>query len=126
MAFNTERFRKVHEIIEQEGKLGMAEWESSPMCGTTRCISGWAIYNEIGEPLFDRNGVSPAVHELADRLGVERENFELIGLKLLGMETRDVSVFYTDEDTAREFVALAAQGRDDEARRCCRELEDRG
>lgn len=128
---NTELFQKIHEVISpRPDLLRMHDWESidgSGECGTTRCIAGWAVHLTTGEPLFhlvpDGDGLEmehPSVLALSDRLGLgplDRRNFEMIGARLLGLDTDTARVvFYdADDDRAREFVRLAAAGEDDAA-----------
>ena len=114
---NQERFKKVYDIISvQSEEFCMDSWEGSPTeCGTTRCLSGWAIYNETGAPLFGSDGnLSSETHALARRLGVSPD-FEAIGGELLGLTRWQRQVFYVDDETALEFARLASEGREYEA-----------
>lgn len=115
---NTELFRKINDVISRDrGGLNMDSWEN--VCGTTRCVAGWAIYFEAGEvPLYaDSTGrYSDGVRELAARVGVsmcDSPFFARLGAKLLGLRCSEL--FYVDDDLAARFVALAAEGRDEEA-----------
>ena len=127
---NTELFRKINEVIAPAGVIAwdlfnMGAWEGvNASCGTTRCVAGWAIHFEIGGgPLYKDDGLSLAdsVYDLADRIGARRYaegmvDFEDLAAILLGLGIYERSLFYADEETAAEFVALAAEGREDEAR----------
>lgn len=130
MAFNTELFRKIHEVIAPAPGViawdlfNMSTWEDGDnSCGTTRCVAGWAIhYATDGAPLYNPSGTghSAAVVNLAIRLGAGRYNddtvdLEDLGAKILGLEGSDRQLFYVDEERAVDFVLLAAQGREDEA-----------
>lgn len=116
---NTELFRKINDVISRDrGGLNMDSWEN--VCGTTRCVAGWAIYFEAGEvPLYADSTTgrySDGVMELAARVGVSMRDsllFPRLGAKLLGLRCSEL--FYVDDDLAARFVALAAEGRDEEA-----------
>lgn len=119
MSFNTPLFKKIREIISVKPELfDMASFENggNSECGTTRCIAGWAIHLETGEPLYDDEGDFTApVHELADRLGV-RADPEDLGRELLGLSRSEAArLFYIDDEAGTRFVELAAQGREAEA-----------
>lgn len=110
MSIDNARFAKIHEHIQAEDGFAMHTWEYGGFCGTTRCVAGWAIYDEIGAALYDgSNQVSVEVHHLADRLRVN-DYMEDIGAALLGLPDDLRSVFYTDEELAAEFVRRAAGG----------------
>jgi hypothetical protein len=113
---NTELFQKVDESV-QLGLLGMHAWEANPACGTTRCMAGWAIHHTTGQPLYTRDAEQhPSVWTLAASLGVP-DSFEILAAKLLGLTAQEASeVFYLTDREGAEFIRLAAQGRDDEAR----------
>lgn len=130
MAFNRQLFQKIYEVIAPESgvidwhKFSMSSWEDDDSsCGTARCVAGWAIHYESGgAPVYTEDGLghSEAVVELADRVGATMFSSRTVDLedlagRLLGLEGSDRQLFYTDEETAAEFVHLAAQGRDDEA-----------
>lgn len=124
---NTELFRKIQDVIDTEA-FDMDSWEGDTdtygtECGTTRCIAGWAIHFSLPEDdnnLRDESGVmSAAVVDLARSRGIQgayRYNFAAIGADLLDISRSLASeVFYLDNDTAREFVDLAAAGDEEEA-----------
>lgn len=125
---NTELFRKINEVIAPAGVIAwdvfnMGTWEGvNASCGTTRCVAGWAIHLTTGQPLFaDEFKMHSSVTDLADRVGARRYaegmvDFEDLAAGLLGLGIYERSLFYADEETASEFVALAAEGREDEAR----------
>lgn len=118
MTLATERFKKIEQHIKHEGggpdfnTFNMASWESEEVCGTTRCVAGWAIHDEINAPLYLGNGGewSREILELTDRLGLKMPDFEAMGAKLLGLPPDMVGIFYANEDTAYEFVRRAARG----------------
>lgn len=122
---NTELFKKVHEVINDDlDQFDMDAWEDNS-CGTTRCVGGWAIYFAAGEvPLYnwESSGVSEEVIALADRLGVQSipdikwVHFPQLAARVLGLEEHDVRLFHVGEITATEFVRLAAQGDEEGAR----------
>lgn len=125
---NTELFRKVDDIIGADReKLDMGTWEDNhPSCGTTRCIAGWGIHLTIGGPLYDeRWDATPEVLALAEQHGVHiahegsvhaSVDMEELGAKLFDLSPNERIVFYSDSDTALQFVHLAGQGLHDEAR----------
>ena len=124
---NQPLFRKIVEVIHVEnaidfGVFNMGTWESSntdtgASCGTSRCLAGWAIYFELkGAPLYDA-GVynSQRVIDLAERIGARMINDGFVdmadlGAKLLGLDERESSIFFADEETAAEFARRAARG----------------
>lgn len=116
---NRELFQRIDEIIRvgdeiRHDKFYMNSWESG--CGTARCVAGWAIHLTTGEPVFGPDHhLSRATVALVEQLGVRKDCAELGG-KLLGMERSDSWLFYTDEETAAEFVRLAAAGEEEAAR----------
>lgn len=132
---NTELFRKIRDVVDTDA-FDMDTWEGdaevfdmgASECGTTRCIAGWAIHFSLPEGdnnLRDESGVlSEAVVDLARSRGLQaadRYNFAAIGADLLGISRSLASeVFYLENDTAREFVDLAAAGDDEGAIRLIR------
>jgi hypothetical protein len=126
MSINIPLFQKIDQRLEEdESLLEMSTWEdhAGTTCGTTRCVSGWAIHEKTGTPLYAhgqagaRGDHHPAIAELAEELGVE-DDFEVIGAKLLGLTPAEASrLFYASNDKAREAVTLYAQNRAREARR---------
>ena len=113
---NTELFKKIYETIAPDGvvdssKFNMSEWEG---CGTTRCVSVWAIYFASGgTSLLDDQ--RREVFDLADRYGVytghQWIDFEVLGAMVLGLTLDEAEVlFHTREADAVQFVRLAAQG----------------
>lgn len=115
---NAERFARIEKHISLEGgaidydAFSMVTWERS--CGTTRCVAGWAIYDEIGAPLWHRYGMmserTPEFQALLDRLGFG--GIESAAADLLGLDHDLAQVFYTGEGVAFEFVKAAARGAD--------------
>lgn len=134
---NTELFKKIDDRISIEGNLDMAAWEDSPatrdddspVCGTTRCVAGWAVYETTGKELYrPEGGFSDETIALAKERGGWREDdeeearggwvdFEVLGLALLGLGAEDRELFYGSEELAGRVVALFAAGQADEARR---------
>lgn len=133
---NVELFKKVNDRIAVEGNLDMATWEDvpdpddqyGPSCGTTRCVAGWAVYETTGAELYDRDGGYPeATIALAKERGgwVEDDeepqggwvDFEVLGLKLLGLRGSDGALFFETDELATRVVALFAAGQAAEARR---------
>lgn len=124
-------FRKINEVISPAPGViawdlfNMSTWEDDSYgCGTTRCVAGWAIHFATdGAPLYVEGGPghSEAVIDLARRIDARRINedtvdLEDLGGRLLGLEGTDRNLFYVDDDTAAEFVRLASEGKEDEAR----------
>lgn len=124
---NTELFKKIYETIAPDGvvdssKFDMDTWEGKPdpirsaSCGTTRCVSGWAIhFASGGSQLYSKDLSSPQpVVDLADRHDVLSASgvvdFDRLGAALLGLDRDEKSLFYVDEERALQFVRLAAQG----------------
>lgn len=114
---NIELFKKIHDVISVEPKrLWMSEWESE--CGTSRCVAGWAAYLTVGVPLYTSDGEpDPAYAALQEDLfgkpvGVD---FAYLARKLLGLPCGASRLFYRDDQTAAQFVHLAAYGRVAEA-----------
>lgn len=116
---NQELFAKIAEVInDRPHEFDMHSWENDrdPVCGTTRCVAGWAIHFETGgQPLYARladglNGISLPVRKLADRLG-ELVDFRDLGARLLDIDDGDASIlFYADNERARQVVDLFAHG----------------
>lgn len=119
MTVNTELFKKIDERLdEDEMFLEMSTWEDSAgsVCGTTRCVSGWALHERYNQPLYIGGIRNPFWEEVAEQLGVE-DDFEQIGRELLGLSRGEAAVlFFTDNEKAREVVRLFAQGKNEEAR----------
>jgi hypothetical protein len=132
---NTELFRKIHEVISADPmKLEMTNWERRPidayrepdstieqdLCGTTRCVAGWAVALTTGTPLFVNfgGGRHPAVKELFQERGLEvhTDDFVDLGAALLGLEQADAyTLFFSSDRVASTVVELFAQGQDEEA-----------
>lgn len=115
MAINVERFRRIDQrLTREESLLSMLVWEGTAdtSCGTTRCIAGWAIFDEIGADLFDHEfHPSAEVRDLALRLGVRYvDDFAGIACILLGLPECLRDVFYAGNDVGRAFVKAAADG----------------
>lgn len=124
---NQELFKKIDGIITPAPELlHMDSWEDDNVCGTTRCIAGWAINLTTGAPLYGRDGhQSEATLALARRLGVEvresiagREYVEIdeLGAALLELTPGERPAFYMNKDQAARFVELAAAGDEKGAR----------
>jgi hypothetical protein len=114
---NTQLFQKIDERLdEDEMLLEMSTWEDTgPVCGTTRCVAGWAIHEVTGQPLYIGGQRNPAIAELAESLGVD-DDFEAIGAKLLDLGKGTAAIlFFSPNDRARDVVKLFAQGRNDDA-----------
>jgi hypothetical protein len=131
---NTELFRKIHEIISADPmKLEMSNWERRPidayrdpdttleqdLCGTTRCVAGWAVALTTGTPLFvGFSGVRhPAVKELFRAHGLTfDDDFVDLGAELLGLDKTDAyRLFFSSDLRAATVVGLFAEGQDEEA-----------
>lgn len=132
---NRELFRKVEEYIRPDSDEGlrswnplafdMGVWENGPkrdvdgeLCGTTRCVAGWAVYATLGQPLYSSGtvdvvdpacGLSPAFQELAAELGVQAD-IGIVASTLLGLPREMQGLFYTYEELAAEFVHRTARG----------------
>lgn len=125
---NREAFKKIHDIISVEPeKLNMNSWENT-YCGTTRCVAGWAIYNEINAPIWGDEGRTKKFDALAARLFPDDDplfvHIVQVAAKLLDLDAAYANVlFYQDENFAAEFVALAAQGKFDEAKAMIEEVQ---
>ena len=130
---NTELFQKIHkQITEHPDTFNMESWENTA-CGTTRCIAGWAIYEALGrKPLFrherDEHGYLALVGPTPELLALAREesaasgaygdeiDYSGLGAALLGLDERVAGIlFYAGPNRAARFVALAAEGKDEEA-----------
>lgn len=125
---NRELFQKIHGIISAEDGAGfeMSNWETlrpRSGCQTTRCVAGWAVHLETGEELYepmrsldDDPEPTPGTKLLANRLRAEGvrvlgdDDFEGMGVHLLGLKPNQRSLFYTTNDLAARFVAAAAEG----------------
>jgi hypothetical protein len=129
---NTELFKKIHDIISADpDKLGMSSWENfDPGCGTTRCVSGWAVCLTTGTSLYDlADEVHPEVKKLARDHGALTSggysiDFQKLGASLLGLSEYESNAFYLDDDPALEFVRLASEGDREGARRYLEEHLD--
>lgn len=136
LTVNTELFRKIQTAIEDESKLDMDNWETlnADICGTTRCVAGWAIALTTGAPVyawrnrdswFEVLHTSPETERLARSLGVAGDDVAIIATKLLGLDDLEGEIFYQDNETALQFIDLVVAGRDDLARALLiSELED--
>lgn len=115
---NNALFLKIDQRLDEgEMLLEMSTWEDSgPVCGTTRCVAGWAIHETTGQPLYVGGVLNPAMERLAEELGVNA-GLGQIAMELLGLEGAEQALFFTDNERARDVVKLFAQNRDDEARR---------
>lgn len=115
MTFDTDRFRRIRDVIRNDPqRLDMCSWES--VCGTTRCVAGWAVWDEVGGPLYSPYGtLSSEVRALALELGVEPEIPD-IAAHLLGLGEGQLALFLIGDDAALRFVELAAEGLDNNAR----------
>lgn len=131
---NRELFKKIDDIITPDpAKLDMGSWEdSTPECGTTRCIGGWAITLTTGEPLYVRTEVGlyrqhPSVIELARRLGTtvwglaegsyEEANIPKLAARLLDIPSSHRTLFYSEDEVGAAYVKAVAEGRDADAGR---------
>lgn len=121
---NVKLFKRIYDRITAEPRsLDMNTWEDhDSSCGTTRCVAGWAIFDETGEHLFNPDDtLHVSVIRLADELDIDIDRIpsdviEDVATSLLGL----------DEDTAHELfhcrgymacgaVELFANGREAEA-----------
>src|SRR3546814_4173457 len=93
MALNTELFAKIYDIITdgdgvpRRQTFSMDTWEHS--CGTSRCVAGWAVHLETGQPLFERDGgAHRSTLDLAQELGLWTSplSWEHLGAALLRSE----------------------------------------
>lgn len=129
MALNRELFKKIHDVISVEpDKFRMSDWEDSrhildfegvtPVCGTTRCIAGWAINLTTDAPIYLNGEHSPETIALAREKGArvtedddcESVDLEELGGILLGLDNSQRGIFYSGDQTAARFVAAVAQG----------------
>ncbi|HKZ21197.1 MAG TPA: hypothetical protein VJQ57_13940 [Acidimicrobiia bacterium] len=126
MTINTERFRKIQEQIEREPEsLDMVSWEDHRppfrTCGTTRCVAGWAVFNETGQPLFtEQHDLSGPTLLLAAQLGIP-EGFHRVGSvvsaiaeKLLGLDEEDAETLFHSVPNGVAVKIVAAFARGDE------------
>lgn len=131
---NRELFKKIDDIITPDpAKLDMGSWEdSTPECGTTRCIGGWAITLTTGEPLYVRTEGGlyrqhPSVIELAKRLRTpvwgaaeghgEEANIPKLAAKLLDIPRSHQQFFFSEDEVGAAYVKAAAEGREDDVHR---------
>lgn len=129
--WNTELFKLIHQQVEAEiASLSMSAWEwdwdenridaDKPACGTTRCVAGWGIFFTTGAPVYNSNAGSWYSREtkaLAAQLKLPGNSGEsTIGRRVLGLEIAvSSSLFYETNAIARQFIALAAVERHEEA-----------
>jgi len=118
---NIELFKKVKiQVDTEEASLDMANWEAQgdPVCGTTRCLAGWAVNLTTGAPLYTwrkREGwseivdLSPETTALADAHELNHDIPQIAG-HLLGLTAHEENVFYMDEGAVFEFIDLVASG----------------
>ena len=119
---NIELIKKIRDqVAPLPDTLDMSSWQGAgEVCGTTRCIAGWAIHLTTGESLYAPCGANgeiahhPSVTDLARRLGV-LDRFEEIAAALLQI---DVSVvpFYISDRAGLAWLDAAARGDEERAR----------
>lgn len=105
---NVNLFRKIDRVFtgypEQHDQ---GSWES--VCGTTRCVAGWAIYIATGgQPLYNTD----AYRRLCRELGIPGALPSELGAALLNLNARDAGILFYDTTNleARQAVRLAATG----------------
>lgn len=84
MAYNHALFRQIHDIITREPERhDQVAWES--LCGTTRCVAGWAIRLEgVARGGEEADPIYRHARRLAEDLDT-REDYEDLGAELLGL-----------------------------------------
>lgn len=114
--YNLDLFKEIYEQIKDPAKLDMGSWEGTSVCGTTRCVAGWAVHLTTGEPIMG-NGATlsytwhPSVEALSRRLlGDARYSLSRIGGALLGLDRDQASVlFYSQNEEALAVVKAFAE-----------------
>lgn len=115
---NIQRLQRIAAIeLAQPDSFDMASWETPTGCGTTRCIAGWAIYDEIGGPIWDRNdGYTPEflafMREKDPAGGGEITEFPVeVAGDLLGLtEEQYMSLFFAYTAHGRTFLEMVRSG----------------
>lgn len=131
---NRELFQKIHDVISvSPEKLEMTFWEDSEaLCGTTRCIAGWAVSIAAESPIYNPRFVpglsepmyTPEVNRLFEQFGLDGyATVPDVARVLLGLDDETAArVFYRfDNELMAEYVKAAAEG--DEVR--CNEILER-
>lgn len=130
---NRELFKKIHDVISVNPEsFDMTAWEEGDgtLCGTSRCIAGWAVSIAADAPIYnpvkgaDQHFYSPPVVDLVERMGLDPDDasIPLIAERLLGLTERQANLaFYRfDNERMAQFVKAAADGDTD---RCTELLE---
>lgn len=115
---NIERIRRIAAIeLATPDSFDMISWETPGACGTTRCIAGWAIYDEIGGPIWDTNdeftpafldfmrGADPTWEARTTEFPVEVAG-DLLGLT----EEQYMALFFTYTAQGRTFLEQVRSG----------------
>ena len=101
---NNALFLKIDQRLDEgEMLLEMSTWEDSgPVCGTTRCVAGWAVHfaSNPGEGAWD------ARIRLAVELGLDGHSWMRVGARLLGLNEYDADVLFLQYGEAEAVEAL--------------------
>jgi hypothetical protein len=101
---NRELFKKIDDIITSDPtRLDMGSWEdSTPECGTTRCIAGWAVHfaSNPGEGAWETRV------RLADELDLAGPSWMRVGARLLGLDEHDADALFLQYGEAEAVEAL--------------------
>lgn len=110
MTVNQEAFREIHSLILQFPMLHRQQsWETGPehtgLCGTTRCIAGWATWlkaRELGLLSQKREMTSEGIRDqVAGALGLEDSEYETIGRVVLGLNPEQANDLFWDMNKDR-------------------------
>lgn len=129
---NRELFQKIHDVISVDPEsFEMTSWETDgTLCGTTRCIAGWAVSIAADGPVFNPDYEAPnarvysgEVYALAESMGIGTAGLSVpcLAERLLGLSEHQANAVFFNFDNARmaEYVEAAANGDTD---RCARLL----
>lgn len=114
--YNLDLFKEIYEQIKDPAKLDMGSWEGTSVCGTTRCVAGWAVHLTTGEPIRGDGATlsytwHPSVEELGrSLLGGANYSLVRIGGALLGLDHDQASaLFYSENEEALAVVKAFAE-----------------
>ncbi|MFF8831322.1 hypothetical protein [Streptomyces sp. NPDC015131] len=116
---NRELFQKIHDQITMHPQThDQGGWDSGPdICGTTRCVAGWAMHflnpNQRTDTTARELALAAGVFE-DDNLITTSVAYEVGGAKALGLTDSEAGdLFYSADNRARRMVELyALKGRD--------------